>query len=114
MALTQGEIAEWAEALAAARRDRVGREPISSSGDLTIDDAYAIQRAGAALRVQRGEQVVGWKLGDTSLAMRAQMGINQPNFGPLTDAMLVAHEGAARARLIQAPAQPESRLRFKR
>src|SRR3954471_16132850 len=114
MPLTQAEIAEWAEALAAARRDRVGCEPISSSVDLTIDDAYAIQRAGAALRVERGEQVVGWKLGYTSLAMRAQMGIDQPNFGPLTDAMLVAHHAAAGPWLIQPRVEPEIGLRFNR
>lgn len=114
MSLSSAEIAEWAAVLAAARRDRVGCEPISSSIDLTIDDAYAIQRAGTALRVERGEQIVGWKLGYTSLAMRAQMGIDQPNFGPLTDAMLVAHDGATDPALIQPRVEPEIGLRFDR
>ena len=41
MSLTPAEIAEWAAVLAAARLDRVGCDPISSSTDLTIDDAYA-------------------------------------------------------------------------
>jgi 2-keto-4-pentenoate hydratase len=111
MSLTSPEIAEWAAVLAAARRDRVGCDPISSSIDLTIEDAYAIQRAGTALRLKRGEKVVGWKLGYTSLAMRAQMGIEHPNFGPLTDAMLVADGGADRA-LIQPRVEPEIGLRF--
>ena len=114
MPLTPTEIAEWAAVLAAARRDRVGCDPISSSIDLTIDDAYAIQRAGAALRLERGEKLVGWKLGYTSLAMRAQMGIDQPNFGPLTDAMLVAHDGDASPALIQPRVEPEIGLRFNR
>ena len=74
MALTSAEIGEWAAVLAAARLNRVGCDPISSSIDLTIDDAYAIQRAGTALRLERGEKVIGWKLGYTSLAMREQMG----------------------------------------
>ena len=112
MSLSPAEIAEWAGVLAAARRDRVGCDPISSSIDLTIDDAYAIQRVGAALRVERGEKLVGWKLGYTSMAMRAQMGIHQPNFGPLTDAMLVAHDGAAGPSLIQPRVEPEIGLRF--
>lgn len=90
------------------------RDPISSTVDLTIDEAYAIQRAGAALRVERGERIVGWKLGYTSLAMRAQMGIDQPNFGPLTDAMLMAHDGAASPSLIQPRVEPEIGLRFAR
>ncbi len=112
MSLTPAEIAEWAAVLAAARRNRVGCDPISSSIDLTIDDAYAIQRAGSALRLERGEKSVGWKLGYTSLAMRTQMGIDQPNFGPLTDAMLVAHDGDADASLIQPRVEPEIGLRF--
>ena len=112
MPLTPSEIAEWAAVLAAARRDRVGCDPISSSVYLTIDDAYAIQQAGAALRLERGEKLVGWKLGYTSLAMRSQMGIDQPNFGPLTDAMLVAHDGDADAALIQPRVEPEIGLRF--
>jgi 2-keto-4-pentenoate hydratase len=114
MTLTPSEIAEWAAVLAAARRNRVGCDPISSSLDLSIDDAYAIQRAGAALRLERGEKLIGWKLGYTSLAMRAQMGIDQPNFGPLTDAMLVAHGGDASPALIQPRVEPEIGLRFNR
>src|SRR4029078_11815942 len=84
MPLSPSEITQWAAVLAAARRDRVGCGPTSSSIDLPIDDAYAIQRAGTALRLQRGEKVIGWKLGYTSLAMRAQMQIRQPKLGPLT------------------------------
>ena len=111
MSLTSTEIAEWAAVLAAARCDRAGCDPISSSIDLTIDDAYAIQRAGTTLRVERGEKLVGWKLGYTSPAMRAQMGIDQPNFGPLTDAMLVAHDGHADPALIQPRVERTPRLR---
>jgi len=112
MSLTPAEIAEWAAVLATARLTRVGCEPISSSTDLTIDDAYAIQRAGTELRLERGEKIIGWKLGYTSLAMRAQMGIDQPNFGALTDAMLVAHDGNADSALIQPRVEPEIGLRF--
>ncbi len=114
MSLTPDEITGWATKLLAARRDRAGCEPISSSVALDIDDAYAIQRAGTELRVARGERVVGWKLGYTSLAMRAQMGIDHPNFGPLTDAMLLAHGGAVSPSLIQPRVEPEIGLRFSR
>ena len=114
MSLSAAEIADWAATLATARRDRTGCAPISSSIELSLDDAYAIQRAGTALRLQRGEKVVGWKLGYTSLAMRAQMGIDQPNFGPLTDAMLVADDGPAGPALMQPRVEPEIGLRFER
>jgi len=112
MSMNPTEIARWAGVLAAARRDRVGCEPITSSIDLTLDDAYAIQRAGTSLRLERGETIIGWKLGYTSLAMRAQMGIDQPNFGPLTDAMLVTNDGHAGAALFQPRVEPEIALRF--
>lgn len=114
MTLTRDEIAVWAERLAAARRDGQPHAPISSSVAFDIDDAYAIQRAGTELRVQRGERIVGWKLGYTSLAMRAQMGIDQPNCGPLTDAMLLAVDDAVSASLIQPRVEPEIGLRFSR
>jgi 2-keto-4-pentenoate hydratase len=112
--LTRSEIAAWAARLDAARRDRVGCDPISSAVELDIDDAYAIQVAGTELRVARGETVVGWKLGYTSLAMRSQMGIDHPNFGPLTDAMLMAHDGPVSSSLIQPRVEPEIGLRFAR
>lgn len=55
-----------------------------------VDDlAYAIQGLVTQSRLARGESIVGWKLGYTSAAMREQMGIADPNFGPLTDVMVV-------------------------
>jgi 2-keto-4-pentenoate hydratase len=112
MSLTRTEIACWATKLDIARRDRVGCDPISATVVLDIDDAYAIQMAVTELRVQRGERVVGWKLGYTSLAMRNQMGIDHPNFGPLTDAMLLAHDEPVSPSLIQPRVEPEIGLRF--
>jgi 2-keto-4-pentenoate hydratase len=61
------------------------REPIdlitSEHPDLTEDDAYRIARTTTE---DRGDPIVGFKLGFTSAAMRAQMGIDEPNFGYLT------------------------------
>ncbi len=57
--------------------------------DLELDDAYAIQRAGLALRQERGEVIVGWKMGLTSKAKREQMNLRAPVYGVLTDAMQV-------------------------
>ena len=105
---------QWAETLAAARRDRSGCAPITSTVELDLADAYAIQRAGTALRLARGERIVGWKLGYTSLAMRTQMGIDQPNFGPLTDAMLMTSGEAVSPTLVQPRVEPEIALRFGR
>ena len=50
---------------------------------LTIQDAYAIQHEVCRLRQQRGERVVGYKLGCTSATVRQQLGIKHSVFGRL-------------------------------
>ena len=52
--------------------------------------AYAVQRMLVGDRLARGERVVGWKVGYASAVIREQMGVRDPNLGPLTDAMLLA------------------------
>lgn len=54
--------------------------------ELSEEDAYAI---AARTFQQRGRRQIGFKLGYTSAAMRAQMNISQPNFGVLTEDLLV-------------------------
>ena len=62
---------------------------LSAELGLSLADAYRVQDQMTALRLADGERRAGWKLGYTSAVMRAQMGIDAPNFGPLTDAMLL-------------------------
>ncbi len=50
---------------------------------MTIDDAYTLQTAVTRLRENRGERVVGFKVGCTSPAIQQQFGIDQPVFGRL-------------------------------
>jgi 2-keto-4-pentenoate hydratase len=110
--MTPAQIEQRAASLVDARRRGATRAPITGVVDLSLDDAYAIQAAVTATRVGRGEQVVGWKLGYTSMAMRAQMGIDAPNFGPLTDAMIVPGGACVSTALIQPRVEPEIGLRF--
>ena len=51
--------------------------------DLTIEDAYAIQRAWTALQLSRGRVVKGHKIGLTSKAMQNAVGIAEPDYGVL-------------------------------
>ena len=57
--------------------------------DLTVEDAYAIQALSLARRYARGERRVGMKMGLTSRAKMAQVGVSEMIWGRLTDSMQV-------------------------
>ena len=63
-----------------------------SHGEFDLSLAYEVQRRGLALRVGRGERVIGYKMGLTSAAKRAQMSLDAPIYGVLTNAMQVRGE----------------------
>jgi 2-keto-4-pentenoate hydratase len=104
--------AQLAEILWSARCAGRTLDAEATLGPIDLATAYAIQRALLALRLAAGERVVGWKLGYTSQVMRRQMGIAQPNFGPLTDWMLLGSDDAVSHRLVQPRVEPEIGLRL--
>ena len=55
--------------------------------ELGLDDAYAIQRAWTKLKIDRGRGIKGHKIGLTSRAMQAAVGIDEPDHGVLFDDM---------------------------
>jgi len=55
--------------------------------DLDIENAYTVQRLSMARRFERGEQLLGMKMGLTSKAKMEQMGVHEPIYGHLTNAM---------------------------
>ena len=82
---------------------------------LTLAQAYAVQQRMLTRRLQDGECVVGKKIGVTSRAVMNMLGVHQPDFGWLTDAMLV-HQGDAidSSTLIQPKAEGEIAFVLKR
>lgn len=93
-----------AEHLRRATVTRAAVPPLTTERpDLTAADAYAIQQRVVAARLAAGETVVGWKLGLTSKAMQAQLGVDQPDYGPILSGYLVEAEGALRADAFIAP-----------
>jgi len=73
-----------------ALRECTMLEPLTArEPDITIADAYAIQQEMLALHLKDGERVIGKKIGVTSKAVMDMLGVFQPDFGWLTDAMLV-------------------------
>lgn len=49
--------------------------------DLSLEDAYAVQRSLEQALVLRGERVIGWKAGFTNAAMQGQYGVSEPVLG---------------------------------
>ena len=59
----------------------------------SVDEAYAVQALLVQRRIDRGEKMVGVKMGLTSKAKMAQVGVDQVIWGRLTDAMRVPDGG---------------------
>jgi 2-keto-4-pentenoate hydratase len=73
-----------AERLDTAWRTHTPIPPISESDGITdVATAYAIQTQWTNLRLQRGERIVGRKIGLTSKAIQTQLGVNEPDYGNL-------------------------------
>jgi 2-oxopent-4-enoate/cis-2-oxohex-4-enoate hydratase len=67
--------------------------PLTSRGfDISIEDAYHIQQQMLSRRLEKGEKIIGKKIGVTSKAVMNMLGVHQPDFGYLLDGM-VYNEG---------------------
>ena len=98
------DIASLAAALREAESSAVGIQPLTERHPaLTLDEAYAIQRAGIQRRIAAGERIVGRKIGLTSVAIQQQLGVDQPDYGAITDAMELENEAEFDAALLLQP-----------
>ena len=94
MALTRDEIRGAAERLHQAEKARRQIRQISlDHPDITIAEAYAIQKAWIDIKLAEGRVVKGHKIGLTSRAMQSALNIDEPDSGVLLDDMFFADGG---------------------
>src|SRR3984885_2711579 len=58
--------------------------------DITMEDAYAISTEVADRKIAAGAKLIGHKVGLTSKAMQRSSQIDEPDYGPLLDTMMIA------------------------
>ncbi len=88
---------------------------MAAPNNMTLTDAYTIQRHSIALREQRGEQITGYKMGFTSKAKMEQMGVHDLIWGILTDEMAIEeNETVDLKRWIHPRAEPEIAFRVRK
>lgn len=102
---------ETREALGAelyeALRSGSAIDPITDRHELTVADAYDVQSAFVERLRRDGASVVGHKIGLTSEGIRAQLGVDEPDFGRLLDTMFVDERTVTTADLIAPRVEPE-------
>ncbi len=111
--LAAQRIDELAGLLHRSLRERTAIAPLSDTDPgIDVDDAYRISRAFVRLRESAGERVIGKKIGVTSAAVQDMLGIRQPDFGFLTDAMWCRDGVVDTARMIAPRAEAEIAFRL--
>jgi len=89
--MEENRIKGLAEMLLAAEKTGKPISPLTESDrGITVDEAYRIQLRMMEVKKSSGQVVVGKKIGITSRAMQAMLGVNEPDYGHILDGMVVA------------------------
>ncbi|MFI1112702.1 2-keto-4-pentenoate hydratase [Streptomyces physcomitrii] len=105
-------VVKAAEQLSCAAREMMPCAPVRTLlPDGSAETAYAVQSLLTQQRLRAGRRIRGRKIGLTSPAVQAQLGVDQPDFGVLFDDMEVA-DGAVveTGRLLQPRIEAEIAL----
>ncbi|MDM5284178.1 2-keto-4-pentenoate hydratase [Peribacillus frigoritolerans] len=102
-------ITDWSARFLKAEKTGMGiSAPTSEIPDLDVEDAYRIQLETIRRKTQAGLLVTGKKIGLTSKAMQEVLGVDEPDYGHLLDAMKMENDGCISSlRLIQPKVEAE-------
>src|SRR5262245_22334256 len=88
--LTESDRKHAAQLLIVAELERKPVVQLSKTWpEITIDDAYGIQKEVVRHKVESGAKVIGHKIGLTSKAMQQSSQIDEPDYGHLFDYMVL-------------------------
>ncbi len=86
--MEQAQILALADALFRAERARIPIRPLTESHpEMSLDDAYAIQMENVRRVTGLGHVISGKKIGLTSEGIQRQLGVSEPDYGHLFQAM---------------------------
>lgn len=90
MVIEKALMEELARKSIQAEKDRSPISPITETiPDLTMEQAYQIQKIREELMIAEGHRLIGGKMGLTSVAKMKQMGATESPYGKLFDYMLL-------------------------
>lgn len=108
MGIEERMIKEIAEHLERCELEARETEKITDGIEISVEDAYEIQRELRRRKESKGHRIIGYKIGLTSRAKMKQMGIDTPIFGFLADYFLIPDGGEIRIEeLIHPKVEPE-------
>ena len=93
-----------AEQLYIAEKDCVPISTLTSQfPEITLEDAYDIQKTGLNMRLADGATVIGRKIGITSRGMMKQLNCDTPDYGYLLDSMIVCEGSSCKRKGLNIP-----------
>jgi len=105
-------VEELARQLMHAERTQAPIGPLSGVYPaMDAAEAYRVQQVQVEARQAAGESIVGWKVGLTSAAMQQQLGVDQPDYGPVLSGWYLADGSSIRRDSLIAP-RVESEIGF--
>ncbi|HCC34676.1 MAG TPA: 2-keto-4-pentenoate hydratase [Ruminococcaceae bacterium] len=82
--MREDSIVSFASLLYDAAATKIAVRPLTElDGNLSIDDAYAIQLKNVERAIKEGKKISGKKIGLTSEGIQKQLGVNEPDYGHL-------------------------------
>lgn len=71
-----------------AEKSKIPILPVTSSTDISVEDAYHIQLLQIEKKLAEGASIKGKKIGLTSKAMQDLLGVHTPDYGHILDTMI--------------------------